>query len=687
MPRFKSIIAVLIIMLAVGIKLNGQNTASRNDVIEKIIENIAENSDKTLDYTSLLESFNELYDNPINLNSASKNDLEQLHLLSAYQIQNLLDYRKESGLIYSFYELRLLNGFNYSILQKIMPFTSLKIDPHKISLQKESRAKHFILLRSQRTLEQEEGYESYHFEGDKPLDSEANPQYIGKEWKYYTRYKYSSPQRNIEFGLTTENDAGEPFFRKQNSEGFDFYSAFVEYKGNGVVQQVNIGDYHIKFGQGLSLWSGLGGRKSTFTTHNAKRLQGIKSYHSTDENLFFRGGAIKINLLKNIDLTTFVSYKKRDANIEDGVTKSIVNTGLHRTNNEFEQKDKLRETILGSTLLFNLNRIEFGASFLKSQFAPELINKATELDKIFDFYGKENYNLSAYYETQYKKIHLYGELAQSKSGGNAILQGMHLQAHPQLSLEIIYRKYDKNYQALYGNAFGEQTGTQNEEGFYFGAEFHPYPKWTILAYYDLYEFPWLKYRVNSPSSGQDYLSQIEYNPNKEVSVYLRFKHETKPENSNDEKIKMPIDVSKKQYRLHLSAKLNENWEIRNRLELSEYTKAGKETGYLLYQDIIYHHSKHPFTANIRYALFDTDSYNSRIYAYENDILYAFSIPAYFNKGSRFYFNFKYKFNRTASLYFRYARTQYANTSSIGSGNTLISGDTKSEIKLQLKLNF
>lgn len=674
-------------MLVVVIKLNGQNTASRNDVIEKTIENIAENSDETLDYTSLLESFNELYDNPINLNNASKNDLEQLHLLSAYQIQNLLDYRKESGLIFSFYELRLLNGFNYSILQKIIPFTSLKINSHEISRPTKSRAKHFILIRSQRTLEQEEGYESYNFEGDKPLDSQDDPQYIGKEWKYYTRYKYSSPKRNIEFGLTAENDAGEPFFRKQNSEGFDFYSAFVEYKGNGIIRQVNVGDYHIKFGQGLSLWSGLGGRKSTFTTQNAKRLQGIKSYHSTDENLFFRGGAIKINILKNIDLSTFVSHKKRDANIEDSVTKSIVNTGLHRTKNEFEQKDKLRETIWGSTLLFNLNRIEFGASFLKSQFSPELVNKATELDRIFDFYGKENYNLSAYYEIQYKKIHLYGELAQSKSGGNAILQGMHLQAHPQLSLEVIYRKYDKNYQALYGNAFGEQTGTQNEKGFYFGVEFHPYPKWTILAYYDLYEFPWLKYRVNSPSSGQDYLSQIEYNPNKEISIYLRFKHETKPENSDDEKMKMPIDVSKKQYRLHLSAKLNENWEIRNRLELSEYTKSEKETGYLLYQDIIYHHSKLPFTASVRYALFDTDSYNSRIYAYENDILYAFSIPAYFNKGSRFYFNFKYKFNRAASLYLRYARTQYANTSSIGSGNTLISGDTKSEIKLQLRLNF
>lgn len=687
MFRFKPLVSLLLFTFFLCTNLFGQNTASKNDIIEKVIENIAANSDEELDYTDLLEKFNELFDKPINLNKASKNDLEQLHLLSDYQIQNLLVYRKESGLIYSFYELRLLDGFNYSILQKIIPFVSIEIDSQLIKLPQRSKAKHFILLRTQRTLENEKGYKSYHFEDDIPTNSESKSEYLGKEWKYYTRYKYNSPQKNIKFGFTAENDAGEPFFKNINSKGFDFYSAFAEYKGKGKIRQINLGDYHMKFGQGLSLWSGLGSRKSTFTTQNAKRLQGIKSYHSTDENLFFRGAAVKINALKNINLTAFASLKKRDASIENNLTKSIINTGLHRTYNETEQKDKLDEKIWGGTLLFNLYKIEFGTSFIKSYFSPELTDKVDKITKVYDFSGKENYNLSAHYETRYNKIHLYGEIAKSKSGGTAILQGLNLQAHSQLSLEFIYRKYDKNYHALYGNAFGEQSGTQNEEGFYFGAEFHPYPKWTILAYYDLYEFPWLKYRASSPTTGRDYLYQIEFNPTKEVSVYFRYKNEKKPENSNDKKIQTPIDVSKKQYRLHLSAKLNENWEIRNRLELSEFNKSSKENGYLIYQDIIYKHSKLPFTTSIRYALFDTDSYNSRIYAYENDILYAFSIPAYFDKGSRFYFNFRYKFNRSTSLYLRYAHTQYSNSKIIGSGNSEILGDTKSEIKLQLKLSF
>jgi hypothetical protein len=687
MSQNKIVVSILFITLLSCTNLWGQNTASRLDIIERIIENIAESTDEEIDYTDLVERFNGFLDKPINLNKANKKDLEQLHLLSDYQIQNLIEYRKESGLIYSIFELRLLDGFNYSILQKIIPFVSVKIDPQLIKISQRSRAKHFVLIRSQRTLEQEEGYNTYYSDDDEPINPEDKSQYLGKEWKYYTRYKYSSPKKNIEFGFTAENDAGEPFFKNINTKGFDFYSAFAEYKGNGKIRQINIGDYHIKFGQGLSLWSGLGSRKSTFTTQNAKRLQGVKSYHSTDENQFFRGAAIKINVLKKVNLIAFASSKKRDATIKNNLTQNIINSGLHRTHNEAGQKDKLDEKIWGSTLLFNLDKIEFGASFIKSHYSPELTSRINEITKIYDLSGNKNYNLSAYYETRYKKIHFYGEIAKSKSGGKAILQGLNLQAHSQLSLEFIYRKYDKNYQTLYGNAFGEQSGTQNEEGFYFGVEFHPYPKWTILAYYDLYEFPWLKYRVNSPTTGRDYLSQIEFNPTKEVSIYFRYKDEIKPENSDDGKIKRPIDVSKKQYRLHLSAKLNENWEIRNRLELSEFNKSTKENGYLIYQDIIYKHSRLPFTSSIRYALFDTDSYNTRIYAYENDILYAFSIPPYFNKGSRFYLNFRYKFNRSTSLYMRYAFTQYSKSTKIGSGNSEISGDTKSEIKLQLKLNF
>lgn len=657
-----------------------QNTASQNDLIENIIEAIAEQSENELDYANLLDELNKLLIDPINLNNANESDLNKLFILNKNQIINFIKYRESTGQIFSLYELQLIPGFSTEIIRNIAPFVSLK-QISQDTLNSRKKAKHILLLKSERTIEEEKGY----------ITKNTNSRYLGSPWKYYSRYQYTSAQSKISFGFTSEKDKGEPFFEEGNKNGFDYYSAFLQYNSKGILKQVNLGDYQVKFGQGLSLWSGLGGGKSSLTTHNEYKSQGIKSYKSTDENQFYRGISVLLEPLKNISLALFSSYKNKDGSLNSDsiklVISSIVNTGFHRNSNEFSKKHNLEEKILGSYLLANLNNIEFGISYLQSSYSPE-IRGADVAYNYYNFKGNANRNISIYYESQYRSIHLYGEIAQSKSGGRAILQGANIQAHPQLNIELIYRKYDPDYHALFSHAFAEQNKTQNEEGFYMGLEFHPYPKWTVKAYYDQFKFPWLRYSANSPSEGHEYFSQLEFIPNNSVSIYFRYKQENKPVNNSSEMIKGLVIQKKNQYRLHLSAKMNENWEIRNRIEVSHFQKENiNENGYLIYQDLIYHFTNKPISINLRYALFDTKSFNSRIYAYENDILYAYSVPAYYLKGSRFYFNFNWKLNRNFKLYVKYAQTKYSNQSTIGSGNSEISGDTKSEIKLLLKYRF
>ncbi len=671
---------ILFCLLCCALITKSQNTASQNDLIENLIESIAEQSEEDLDYSNLLDELNILLTDPINLNSANENDLNKLFILNKNQITNFIKYRESTGQIFSLYELQLIPGFSSEIIRTIAPFVSLK-QMAQDTLSKRKKAKHMLLLKSERTIEEEKGYTT----------ENANSRHLGNPWKYYSRYQYTSPEKNVSFGFTSEKDKGEPFFEAENKNGFDFYSAYIQYNSKGILKQVNLGDYQIKFGQGLSIWSGLGGGKSSLTTHNAYKSQGIKSYKSTDENQFHRGISLLLAPLKNVNFALFTSYKKKDGTLQSDSIKpfisSIVNTGFHRNSSEFDKKHKLEEMIFGSYLSANLKKIELGISFLQSKYTPEI--KGTDAAYNFHgFKGSENRNISLYYETQFRSIHLYGEIAQSKSGGKALLQGANIQAHPQLNFELIYRKYDPDYHALFSNAFAEQSKTQNEEGFYMGVEFHPYPKWTLKAYYDQFQFPWLRYSANSPSEGHEYFSQLEFTPNNSVSVYFRYKQESKPENDSSGVIKSLVDQKKNQYRLHLSAKLNENWEIRNRIEISQYQKENiNENGYLLYQDLIYHFTNKPISLNLRYALFDTDSFNSRIYAYENDILYAYSVPAYYLKGNRFYINFNWELNRHLKLYARYSQTKYSNQTSIGSGNSEIKGDTKSEIKLLLKFRF
>jgi hypothetical protein len=678
MTRKKIILLVILTCLA-GLS-QSQNTSSQNDFIENLLENIAEqNEENEIDYSDFLDDLNKLLVEPIDLNRAKEDDLDQLMILTKNQIANFMAYRKSTGRIYSLYELQLIPGFSSDMIRSISPFVSLKQESEKINAKK--RAKHILLLKSEKTLQEEKGY----------TNENEDSRYLGNSWKYYSRYLYTSANSNLNFGFTSEKDKGEPFFKGENSEGFDFYSAHLQYNSKGILQQVNLGDYQVKFGQGLSLWSEYSSGKSALTNSHAYKSQGIKSYKSTDENQFYRGIALILEPFSNVKLALFSSYKKKDGSLSSdslslGIS-SLTNTGYHRNNNEFAQKDNLQETLFGSYLLANWKKIEFGVSFLQSTYSPDIVGTDAAYS-YYNFKGDKNQNISVCYETQVHSIHLYGEAAQSKSGGRAFLQGVNIQVHPQINFEMIYRNYQKDYQSLFANAFGEQSQTQNEKGFYFGLEFHPYAKWTIKAYYDQFEFPWLRYSASSPSEGHEYFSQLEYTPNQSVSVYLRYKQENKQENTSSEAIKTLAMRKKNQYRLHFSAQINDNWEIRNRFEISHYEKEEEhETGYLIYQDLFYHFAKLPLSLNLRYALFDTESFNSAIYAYENDILNSYSVPAYYLKGNRFYFNANWELTQNLKFYIKYARSKYSNRSSIGSGNSEINGDTKSELKFLLRLRI
>ncbi|RUT79329.1 ComEA family DNA-binding protein [Ancylomarina longa] len=676
--RYLPFFCLLLFFLSGIFQLSAQNTVSQNDLIESIIENIAAQNDENPDYTELLEDIQHLISHPVNLNTASAQDLEKLYLLNPSQIGNLLKYRENNGPILSIYELQLVAGFSAELLRKLEALITLK-SPEKGNFNRKARTRQVLLLKTERNIQNEYSYST----------TNSNARYLGNPWKYYTRYQLES--QNLKLGFTAEKDKGEAFFAKDNKSGFDFYSATMEYKSKGIIQQINLGDYQVKFGQGVSIWSGLAGKKSAFTTKNAYQSQGIRPYHSTDENQFLRGVSLLLQPIKNSRFALFISQKKRDGSLQTDSTgnfiSSIINTGYHRNRNEINKRKILQEHLIGSYFLLDLTSIELGFSFIQSAFDPEILANDAAYN-YYIFHGSKNHNFSFTYKTNISSIYLFGEIARSKSGGIGILQGANIEIHPQLNFEMIYRKYDKDYQALYANAFAEQSKTQNEEGFYIGIDFHPFPKWNLKAYYDQFEFPWLRYTANAPGNGHEYFSEIDFNPKPNTNIYFRYKQESKPENDHSEIITQPVPIHKSQYRIHLSSKLDEHWEIRNRLEISRYKKESlKESGFLIYQDVIYHALKFPLTASVRYALFDTDSYQSRIYAYENDILYAYSIPAYYLKGSRFYFNLNLKIDRSLTLYTRFAQTKYANLDKIGSGSTKVAGNTKSDFKVQLRIKI
>ncbi|MCX7954202.1 MAG: helix-hairpin-helix domain-containing protein [Bacteroidales bacterium] len=674
-----------------------KTTEDYDEIIETFIEEISANTDKEIDYTSLYEDLVYFLDNPLNLNTATKEDLEKLQILSDFQIQSLLNYINEYGYLYTIYELLNINGFNSYYVQTILPFITVELPAKKFDLQpqKLKYGRHKIFIRTQRVLQQQEGFKEV---PDSVLIANPNSHYLGDPMRYYLRYNFTYKNR-ISVGFTAEKDPGEEFFKGTQKRGFDFYSAHLLLKKIGPIKTFVIGDYYAQFGQGLILWPGYIFGKSSMVNNVRRKSQGLKKYSSTDENMFFRGSGITLNY-KNIDLTTFYSNKNIDANItkidtltgEAEMFSSFLTSGLHSIPSEIEDRKSVNEKIFGGNITYNHKYLKIGCTGLYYKYSASL-NKAPSIYNKFEFSGNENINASLDYNFIIRNsITFFGEAGISKNGGKGIINGILFSLSPLTNFAILYRNIEKNFQALYGQPFSESSSASNESGLYIGASIVPLSRWNVSAYYDIFRFPWLKYQIYSPSAGYDYLIEVSFTPNRKVNTYFRYREKNKPQNISSELNQDLLyeieNTCKKNYRFHISYKVLPELELRNRIEYVNYiTEQKSESGIYIYQDAIYKMKKLPLNIAVRYGIFDTDSYDTRIYAYENDILYAFGIPPVYYKGTRFYITLKYTIIKNLDIWLRYGEFYYSNKQIISSGLTQINGNVKSEFKLQLRYTF
>ena len=672
----------------------------KNSIIEKRVEYLIEDAeDSDADYTTLFDQLSFYYDHPLNLNRADLDGLEQLGILTSIQINNLLLHIENNGKLMTLEELQTIDGFDLETIKMLLPFVKVSTDVDNAQLTLKELLKNgenTLYLRYQQVLEEKKGFSPI---TDSALAASPNSRYKGDEMKLYTRYRYKYGN-HISIGMTAEKDAGEEFFTGSQPNGFDFYSAHFFLRNQGKIKQLAIGDFQAQFGQGLTFWTGAAFGKSADIMNVKRSAQGLKPYTSVDESRFLRGGGLTLGFGK-IELTSFYSYNKTDGNIsladsssqdnEVLAVTSIQQTGFHRTNNELEDKDALTQQQMGGHLAYKTRRLNIGITGVHSQIDADFTPTLQTYSQ-FRNSDNEQTNIGLDYNYIYKNFNFFGEYSQSLDAGAGFISGALVNLDPRLSVVALYRDYDRNFQPISSAGIGEGSTNENEKGTLLGIVAKPMKKFTLSAYYDQFTFPWLKYQINAPSRGYQYLAQLSYKPSKKLEMYIRIRERDKLENTDvdlNEGIDYLVHEKQTNYRFNYSYKISESIKLKGRVELVNYDKEENpyETGYLIYQDIIYQPLSSPFSFSFRYGLFDTDSYNSRIYAYENDILYVFSIPAYYNRGTRTYITARYKVRRGVDLWLRYGATFYDNIDVISSGLEEIQGSTKPEIKAQLRIKF
>lgn len=668
----------------------------KSEVIQQRIEFIAEQLEsEDIDLTNVVEQLNYYFDHPLNLNAASIEDLEGLNLLSAVQINDLLLHRKLFGKLISIYELQSLEYWDLNTIQLVRPFVRVddKLDNVHVSWKEALQQGNYeAFLRYQTVPQQKSGYQTV---PDSVLQS-SNSYYHGNADRYYSRLRYTY-RTNISFGITGEKDAGEQFFRGAQKNGFDFYSFHGFFKGGKYLKAIALGDYQVQIGQGLNLWSGYAFGKTADVTNIKKTANPLKPYTSVDETRFLRGAAFDLGW-RNFSLLSFASVKKVDASVlSDSLyddleyVTSINLTGLHRTNSEIAKKDALTEKIIGSNLRYRNRNLQLGLAGVYQGYDKDF-NKSIAPYNQFDFRGKNMLSLSGDYSFVVKNFNFFGEVSRSSYSGNwANLHGVLFSLDSRASFSLLYRNYQKGYQTFYNTGFSEGSNTQNESGIYAGLKLKLSSAWSLNTYFDLFRFPWMKYQVDAPSTGHEILIQPSYKPNKQLEIYGRYREQLRQKNSRDSDgtVTGIEDVVQRNFRLNLSYAVSEAFTIKSRIEYVKIHRPSNapEQGMIITQDVLFKPKKLPFDLSLRYALFDTDSYDSRLYTYENNALYVFAVPAYYYQGSRFYAMIRYSFLRHCDLWVRYGVFKYNNRSSIGSGAEEIKGSVKTDITVQLRIKF
>lgn len=670
-----------------GIALFAQEES--NALVEQRIETISSfmEGGSDVDYSSLTEDLIYFARHPINLNTADALSLQTLLVLSDTQINALFKHLEDYGKLKSIFELQSVVGMDVPTIQWIQPFVYVNEDDgfSDFSFRRlREEGTHDIMLRSKRTLQEQAGFIP------DPLTGKKN--FLGSEYGSYLRYRFQY-RRNILVGMTFENDIGEPL-----RNGPDFKSASLFIREAKALRQLVIGDYQVQFGQGLTCWNSMAFGKSSFSVQVKRNAQGLKPYSSVNESSFFRGAGITLGN-KFLSTTVFASRRKLDATFntdtvltDDGMAiSSILLGGLHRTESEIAKKNMLTEIVSGGNIQVQKGMWKLGTVALKRSLSDSIAAR-TDWYANGKFAGKTQSAVGMYAEGVWQNVSLFGEVSRSSNNAWAYVTGLTAALHSRVSATVLFRNFDQDFQSVCSNVIAEGNSVfpSNERGMYVSVQAQLSKKISVNAYSDGVQYPWLRYQVTAPSSFSDNVIQFNYRPDKKHEFYARMRiRRTSIDQNILNRIDFPVDKLSEQIRLNFIFSPTESLKLHSRLEFVKTNEEGlpNESGYLVFQDVIWKKMNVPFSVTIRYALFQSDTWNARLYAYENDVLYSYSIPAYYGKGARIYGIFKFDVRRNIDVWFRIAQWTYTDRDEISSGDSAIVGFRKTDCTLQMRMQF
>lgn len=684
------------------------------DDLEALVED-----DAAGDPTELLELLESLLADPLDVNTATADELAQIPSLDPLVAAAIVRQRAEAGAFRSLPEIQSVEGVTPEVFLDARPY--LTIGPRLAASAAE--APRFpaapsvrtvlrglsprVTQRVQRRLNTPAGY----------LGPDSARAYPGSRDRLYTRVQ-ATYRRQVSLNVTMEKDPGEQFRWDPETQtyGYDYLSGHAAILDAGRIDALVIGDYVAEYGQGVALWRASGFGKGPDAVGGPVRSgRGIRPYGSVNENQFFRGAALAVSVMPGVVASGFASRRTLDANvftpdtlgladpdlpaeaIDGALVTGLSIDGLHRTETELARKDALGETLVGGgiELRETSSRLEarVGVVGYRATFDAPL-DAGDRPDEQFDFAGDEAAMVSVYADAKTRAGQAFTEIARAPGGAIGGIAGLLADLGGGADVLVVGRHYPRDFASLHGYAFGEQNGVgQNETGLYTGIRLRPSRAWTVQAYLDQYRFPWLRFSVPRPTTGHEALLFVEHRPRRWLRFYLQARTETR-ERDLDVTGTVPTSIlegvapeTRQTVRVQGEWAATNALRFRTRAEVVRFTprEAGEPTqiGGLLFNDLRVALAD-GLRLDARLTLFSTDSFDARLYTYENDLTGVFAVPVLYGRGARAYALMTAEPVDGIQLQVKLGTSLFRDRRSIGSGANEVEGSRVSDLGVQLR---
>lgn len=428
----------------------------------------------------------DLLTSPIDLNRATYAELQQLPMLSDYQIHRLRAYRdQQGGEIRSLYDLKWIPGWDIATIQQVLPFVTIK--PFDRTLTVEASAPLQVRLHS-----------GIYY------SSVAPSEMLGPPYKW--RSGVSLKQKNgWQAGIIYRKPAGEPFFIEHSIDkpATIRYAAQIEHP-LPTVEQITVGYYKVHWGEGLLIAPASWGRGYPLRS-SLRHVSRIAPSWSTVRERYLRGIALSGGR-GNWHYAAFYSHTDLDGKVDDSRDLILsIHPNPHYTSEEsLIDRAVVSMQTIGMHVAYRRPKWSLGVQTLYADWLGRTLlylphYKAIHPSTPYRYHWLTSASYS--WLSGSRRLEVAGEVASSQFASVATLHRVqyHLPRQQRIGATLYYTA--PHYASLYGQADTHYSQLGNDSGiriYYFAPIKEQY---ALLGEVEAYRSPEPRYRQSLRSHG------------------------------------------------------------------------------------------------------------------------------------------------------------------------------------------